>query len=237
MDISINGPRVIFTLPFFGGIKINETVVNSWIVIVIVLIICLILTRKLEKIPRKRTQQLAEKLVMMLDNLVISTMGERNKKFSPYILTLMVFSVFGSLISLISLRSVTADINVTLTWALMTFVLIHANGIRTKKLSYFKGFAQPLPMLPLNIVSEIATPISMSFRHFGNIVAGMIITTLIYGALTAATSALFGIAVPVLAVGIPAFLSIYFDLFTGAIQAFIFAMLTMVFVSNANQPD
>lgn len=238
MDISINGPKIYFTIPIFGGLNITETIVNSWIVIGIVFVICLILTHKLEKIPRKRSQQIAEKIVTMIDNLVVSTMGERNKKFAPYILTLMMSSAIGSLISLVGLRSVTADINVTLTWGLMTFFLIWGSGIKANGIGYFKGLISPNPvMLPLNIISEISTPFSLAFRHFGNIMSGMIISTLLYGALGAAAVALFGIALPIFQIGLPAFLSVYFDVFSGCMQAFIFSMLTMVYVSNANAPD
>lgn len=238
MNISINGPKVYFTIPIFGGFDITETIVNSWIVIGIVFILCLILTHNMEKIPRKRSQQLAEKLVIAIDNLVATTMGERNKKFAPYILTLMSFSAIGSLISLLGLRSITADINVTLTWGLMTFFLIWGSGIKTHGIKYFGGLVSPSPvMLPLNIISEVSTPFSMGFRHFGNILAGMIVSILLSGALTALEIALFGIAIPIFEIGLPAFLSVYFDVFSGFMQAFIFAMLTMVYVSNANAPD
>lgn len=239
MELNVTGPKIIFQIPIFGGLDVTETIINSWIVIAIVFIICLILTHKLEKIPKRRTQQLAEKIVIMIDNLVCGTMGKRNSKFAPYILTLFTFAIFGSLISLLGLRSITADINVTVTWSLMTFILIYASGIRAKGLRHFKTWIEPFPfMLPLNLISEIATPLSMSLRLFCNITAGMIITSLIYGGLTALSTIVFGafnITFPVFAVGIPAFLSIYFDVFTGAIQSFVFCMLTMVFVSNANE--
>lgn len=238
MDINITGPKIYFTIPIFGGLDVTETLVNSWIVIGLVFILCLILTRKMEKIPRKKTQQIAEKLVTMLDKLVIDTMGERNKKFAPYIMTLMAFSAFGSLIGLVGLRSITADINVTLAWGIMTFILIWSQGIKAHGLKYFKGLVSPtFVMLPLNLISEISTPFSLAFRHFGNITAGMIISTLLYGALTAATMAVFHVAIPIFQVGLPAILSVYFDVFSGCMQAFIFSMLTMVYVSNANAPD
>ena len=162
-------------------------------------------------------------------------MGKKFMGYAPFILALMIFSVCGSLISLLGVRPVTADFNTTLGWSLVTFVLIQYNNIRAHKLGgYLKGFAQPLPfMLPLNLISEVATPISMSFRHFGNVAAGVVITTLIYGGLASLSTALLHISVPILQLGLPAFLSIYFDLFTGFLQAFIFCMLTMVFISNA----
>lgn len=236
MDISIQGPRVIFTIPIFGGIQVNETTVNMWMIIGFVFLLCLFLTHKLEKIPRKKRQQLAEKAVTMVDKLVLETMGKHNMAFAPYIMTLLIASAFGSLIGLLGFRSVTSDINTTAGWALMTFFLIYYSGIKAHGLKHFKGLIEPYPfMLPLNLISEIATPISMSFRHFGNIFAGSVISILIYGALAAASYAILPhLHVPFLQVGIPAVLSIYFDLFSGCIQAFVFSMLTMAYVSNAN---
>lgn len=238
MDIQINGPKIIFSIPIFGGIDVNETVINAWIVVAVVFILCLILTRKLEKIPRKYSQKIAEKIVVAVDNLVESTMGKRNMVYAPYILTLLIFSAFGSLIGLFGFRSVTADINTTLAWALMTFVMIYYAGFKFKGIKHLKGFIEPIPvMLPLNLISEMATPISLSFRHFGNILSGMIITTLIYGGLAAASYAIIPGSVPFLQLGLPAVLSVYFDLFSSCIQAYVFSMLTMVYVSNANDPD
>lgn len=236
MSVSINGPRILFTIPVLGGLHVTETVITSWLILLAVFVTCRLLTRRLERVPIRRSQQLAEKLVLTIDRMVEDTMGRRNLRFAPYMLTLMTFSLLGSLSSLLGFRPVTADLNVTLTWAVMTFFLVHSSGIRAKGLRYFKGFADPPMMLPLNFISELSAPISLSFRHFGNLVAGYIITTLVYAALGALTSTLLGIAFPLLAVGIPAFLSIYFDMFSGCIQAFVFTMLTMVFVSNANDP-
>ncbi len=238
MDIQIRGPKIIFSIPIFGGIDVTETTVNAWMIIGFVFILCLILTHKLEKIPRSYRQKIAEKVVVAVDNLVEGTMGKRNMAYAPYILTLLVFSAFGSLIGLLGFRSVTADINTTLGWALMTFVLIYYSGLKHKGLKHFKGFIEPIPvMLPLNLISELATPVSLSFRHFGNILSGMIISILMYGGLAAASSLIIPNSIPFLQLGIPAVFSIYFDLFSSCIQAYIFSMLTMVYVSNANDPD
>ena len=99
--ISIEGPKILFQLPFFGGLNITETVVTSWLIILAVFILCKFLTHNLEKIPTKKRQQLAEKAVIMIDKLVADTMGERNMAYAPYIMTLMVFSLLGSLVSLL----------------------------------------------------------------------------------------------------------------------------------------
>ncbi len=238
----MEGPQILFRiplyLPFFpfeNGIPITDTVVNSWLIILAVLIVCLILTRKLEKIPTKKTQLIAEKIVVTIDNLVESTMGKNFMRYAPFILALMTFSLCGSLISLLGARPVTADFNTTLGWALVTFVLIQGNNIKAHGIGgYLKGFLKPVAfLLPINIVSEVSTPISMSFRHFGNLAAGVVITELVYGGLASLSAGWMPLDIPIFQVGIPAVLSIYFDLFTAVLQAFIFCMLTMVFISNA----
>lgn len=241
MDSIGQGPRVVFTLPIFGGIDITETIVIGWIIIVAVLLLCLWLTRDLKKVPEKKRQLVAEMFVNFVNNSVKETMGERFMRFAPYIATLLVYAVLGALVSLIGLRSMTADFNVTLTWALMTFTLITYYKIKTNGFGgYLKGFAQPMALMtPLNIISEVATPLSMAFRMFGNVSGGMVITGLIYAALGALSNALnisFAVGSVVINLGqifTPAVLSIYFDLFSGCIQAYIFATLTMVYVSAA----
>ena len=187
---------------------------------------------KQKKKPEKKRQVIAEFLVEIVDNLVKSTMGEKYKSFGPYVAALFASSIFGSLVSLIGLRSVTADYSTVLTWALMSFVMIEAAKIKADGIGgYLKGFINPL-----NIISEVSTPVSMSFRHFGNIAGGMIITSLIYFALTGLSSAI-GLAVPIFTIGLPAVLSLYFDLFSGFMQAFIFIMLTMIYISSSSSED
>ncbi len=189
----------------------------------------------MKKKPVEKKQIIAEKLVLMMDNLVSGTMGVKNISYTPYILTLFLSSIFGSLISLIGLRSITADINTTMTWSVITFFMIQIAGVKSKGIKHYKGLMEPMAfMLPLNIVGELSTPVSMGFRHFGNIMAGMVITTLVYSGLSSLTTIIFSTSIPFLQVGIPAFLSLYFDLFSGLMQAFIFCMLTMVFVSKAS---
>mgnify|MGYP000956592248 CR=1 FL=1 len=237
MNAEITGARVYwesdFTLPLFGHISITETMVNAWVVMLIILGLCLFFTHNLQKIPKGK-QALIEKAIEMVDGLIEQNMGCQS--YAPYIVTLLLSSVLGSLVSLIGLRSVTADLNTTLGWAIMTFCMIIYANIRYKGLGgYLKGFLEPIPvMLPLNILSEIATPVSMSFRHFGNIAGGMVITTLLMGALSALSTALH-LPIPLLQIGIPGVLSLYFDLFSGCIQAFIFSMLTMAYVGSARE--
>ena len=169
-------------------------------------------------------------------------MGKGYLRFAPYIGALFTLSICGSLSSLLGMRPLTADLSTTLGWALMTFFTVQFMNIKYNGFKgWLKGFVEPVPfLLPINIVGEIANPISMSFRHFGNIAAGMVITSLLYGALAALSSFVLGWipntfinSIPIFQLGTPAVLSIYFDLFTSFLQAYIICMLTMVFVSSA----
>ena len=225
-----------------GGIPVTETVVNGWLVVAVITIISFILGRNLSvKNPSKR-QIVAEKLVLTLSKLIEDTMGKHNMFFLPYIGALFTYSILSSLSGLTGLRAPTGDLNTTLGFALAAFFLIQFYNIKNKGIiGWLKGFTEPVVFItPLNIVSEIANPISMAFRHFGNIASGIVITTLIYGALAALSSTLLGWIpvigqIPFLQAGIPAVLSIYFDVFTSFLQAYIISMLTMVYVGGANE--
>ena len=231
----VNGPKIYLHLFDNPNLPITETMVNYWIVMVFILFLCIFLTSRMEKIPKGK-QAVAEKIVLMIDGLVDQNMGPDFRGYSPYIATLMMSSVFGSLCSLVTLRSVTADLNTTLGWALITFAMITYTKIKYNGFGgYLKGFTEPIiVMAPLNLLSEIATPISMSFRHFGNIAGGFVITTLLLSALSALSTALH-LPLPLFQIGIPGVLSLYFDLFSGCIQAFIFSMLTMAYIGSAKE--
>ena len=162
MNVEINGPKILGYLFGNTNLPITETMRNSWIIMAFILFLCIFLTHRMQKIPKGK-QALAEKAVLMIDGLVESTMGEGCQAFSPYIMTLMMSSLFGSLASLFWMRSTTADLNTTLGWALITFVLITFNKIKYGGIKgYLKGFLEPIfVMAPLNVLSEIATPVSM----------------------------------------------------------------------------
>lgn len=244
-SINITGAKIYFNIPIFGGIPITETQVNSLIVLVIVTALCLILTHNLKVRPTSKRQIVAEWIVETAEKLVKSNMGEKFMGYTPFICALLALSAFSSLLSLVGLYPPTADLNTIAGWALLVFVLITFYKIKTNGFGgYLKGFTQPIFVLtPFNILSEVATPISMTFRHFGNIVSGIVISTLVYAALAAASNALFswlpGVlgSIPFLQVGIPAVLSIYFDVFSSLMQAFIFSMLTMLYIANAASKD
>ena len=232
----MKGPQVLYVIPYFGGIAITETVRNAWIAMAVLVIACLWLTYDMKTVPTRR-QALAETIVSGVYDLVGQTMGPTRLGFAPYIGTLFFFSLSSSLLSLFGLRPPTGDINTTLCWALIFFFMVQFFSIKSKgPIGYIKGFVEPIPIvLPLNLIGEFSTPVSLMFRHFGNIFAGLAISSLLYGGLAAASNLVFGsfTDIPILQLGLPALLSIYFDIFTSVLQAFIFSMLTMVFVSGA----
>lgn len=284
--IEVKGAQTLFTL---GPVRITETILSMVIVTLILIVGGVLAGRNLTKRPGKM-QVLTEKGVSMLRNLVVGTMGAHNEHWTAYIGTIFLSSMLGSLISLTGfLRSTTADLSVVLTWAVMTSAIIWYQSIkRNGFLGWLKGFTEPIwVMTPMNIVSEIAQPVAMAFRHFGNVAGGGVITTLIYTSLSMASAAVlnlitasgwtvsvvllalavgllfwwnksrkavglvFGIisgllglcgllqatgilsGVPILTWGIPAALSCYFDIFSGFVQAYVFTLLTMVYIASS----
>jgi len=289
MNISVDGAFIYFTIPIFGGIPITQTTVSFLVVTVLLCWACIYLGKGLKKRPDGK-QVLVEKGVMMLQNMVAETMGPHNLHWTPFIGTIFLSSMFGTLIGLTGfLRSATADVSCVLVWALMVTAIIWYNNIKNKGVGgWLKGFTEPIVvMTPMNLVSEIAQPLSMAFRHFGNVAGGGVITTIIYAALSAAsvavlnliasqgwligtvmlllgvglfllwkkkgrkTALVFGIisvvlglfgllqgldilsGIPILSYGIPAVLSCYFDLFSGFVQAYVFCLLTMVYIAGS----
>ena len=244
-DLQVTGAKVLFKIPILGGIPITETVVNTWIVMALLVLVSIILTRNLKVRPTSRRQLVAEYLVGMVNKLVRENMGEKFMRYVPFIAALFSLSMFSSLISLVGMYSPTGDLSTCLAWALLVFVLITYYKIRTQHIGgYLKGFTEPVfIMTPLNIIGEVATPISMAFRHFGNIASGSVVTLLVYSGLAALSTALLGLIpgaagdvlsqIPIFQIGLPAVLSIYFDVFTSVLQAFIFCMLTMMYIRLA----
>ena len=252
MDLSVTGPKVFLELPwdlpdttiFTMKNLITQTTISLLLLTILLITLAYCLTRHISKRPGK-IQVLLEKMVGILYDMVESTMGKHNMKFAPYIGTLFVSSICGSLIGMTGLfRSTTADLSVTMAWALVTTGMVWVNNIKNFGLkAWLKGFTEPIfVMTPMNIVSEIASPLSLAFRHFGNVAGGSVLTALIYGALAILSNALLGWIpgivgqIPFFQAGIPAILSIYFDLFSGFVQALVFSLLTMVYVAGACPP-
>ena len=292
MNISVDGAFIYFTIPILGGIPITQTTVSSFVVALVLALVGIWMGKDLQKRPSGK-QVIAEKGISMLYNLTVSVMGKHNARWVPFMGTIFLSSICGSLIGLTGfLRSSTADLSCTLTWAIMVSVVIWACNIKQNGFwGWLKGFTEPIVvMTPMNLISEIAQPMAMAFRHFGNVAGGGIITTIIYTGLSLLSAAvlnlvasagwltgvvlmacgvalmvagrkkkklalkilslvsffvgLFGLlqalgllsGVPVLAVGIPAVLSIYFDVFSAFVQAFVFTLLSMVYISGACPP-
>ena len=262
----MNGPKIYFTIPLFGGIGITQTTVSSFVVMLLLCIAAVVLGSNLQKRPSRR-QVLVEKGVTMLYDMVESTMGKHNSYWTPYIGALFLSSICGSFIGMTGIfRSSTADLSTTVTWALMTSFICWGCSIKRNGVGgWLKGFTEPIVvMTPMNLVSEIAQPISMAFRHFGNIAGGSVLTSLVYSALATVSAAVLGLVgkrkklarkifgivfavtgalsllgltgVPYLEVGVPGILSLYFDIFSGGVQALVFSLLTMVYVGNACPP-
>ncbi len=289
MEVEINGARILATfenVPVLGTVQITQTVTAAWLVMLIISGLCLWLGSGLKVTAISRKQAVAEMIYTSLVKFVRGNMGPEFDRYIPLIGTIFVTSVVSNLISLLGIWSPTADLMTELAWALVVFVLITYHKIKASGiLSYLKGFLDPIFILaPINVMSECFTPVSMACRHFGNILSGTVISALIYAALTAASSALFGLlgsSLPVavvtaavgvglgvlgkkgkkklpfvlgiiltalgalaaltnlgadypwLTVGIPAIPSLYFDWFSGCIQAFIFCTLTTLFIKQA----
>ena len=289
MDIEINGARILATfenVPLFGTVQITQTLIVSWLVMIIISALCIWLGSNLKVTGISRKQAVAEMLYTSLVNFVRGNMGVSFDHYIPLVGTIFITSIVSNLISLLGIWSPTADLMTELAWALVVFVLITYHKIKSSGFGgYMKGFLDPIfVMAPINVMSELFTPVSMACRHFGNILSGTVISVLIYGALTVASSALFGLIgssflaafvmvligagsiffgrkkgkkfwfvlgivlavlgvlgaltnlgvnYPWLIVGIPAIASLYFDWFSGCIQAFIFCTLTTLFIKQA----
>lgn len=246
MEIEVVGPRKIVTFLINGKeYAISETIVTGWIVIAFLTIVILILTHNMKVIPETKRQVVAEWIVNFFENTTKEMIGEKMIRYAPYVCTIFCFALFGALISLFGFRSMTVDINCTATWAVMTFLLftywkLKMNGVG----GYLKGFTEPVALLtPINILSEIAKPASMAIRMFGNMSAGMVITSLEYAALTVLSQYVYGLLgitleyFNIFQIGIPAVFSIYFDLFSGVIQSYVFIMLTLAYIGDSVNSD
>lgn len=238
--IQITGALIFTTLRTpLGELPVTEAQVNSWLVILSVFWMCLYLTHGVTVQGGSRRQRLVEWVIEKSEHLVIENMGEYFRGFTPFIMAILVLSAFSSLLSLLGLYPPTSDLNVVAGWAILVFVLITYYKCKCGPIQYFKSLAEPVPFLaPLNVIGEVATPVSMAFRHYGNILSGYVISVLVAAALGGLSSLALGWlpgalgSIPLLRIGIPAVLSVYFDLFSGCLQAFIFAMLTMLYVGG-----
>ena len=243
-DITITGAQIYFTIDLpIQPLPITAAQINSWLVMATIFFLALYLTHGICAKPETRRQLVAEWIVEKSESLVKENMDPYFRDFGPLIGTIMALSAFSSLSSLVGLFPPTSDLNVVAGWALMVFILITYYKMKCGLPHYLKSFAQPVLMTPLNVISEVATPVSMTFRHYGNVLSGSVISVLIAALLQTLSRAALGWLpgvlgeIPFFQIGLPAILSLYFDVFSGCLQAFIFAMLTMLYISGGFPAD
>ncbi len=224
MQVSIGG-TVLFRL--FNTITITDMVVVTWGIMLFLTVLAyfagrLFKNRPINK-PPEGIENLVEAVYELISGLVVDNMGEHNKKYIPYFGTLVIFLLVANLSGLVGFRPPTSDLHTTAALAILTFILVQKTAFRGGLLSYLKGFAEPfIPLLPLNIIGEVAAPFSLTFRLFGNLLSGYLIMTIVYTALVKIWP-LFFLAQP---------LHIYFDVFAGVIQTLIFVSLSMAYITN-----
>lgn len=227
IDFMIHG---VFSYELFGQtIWITTTHVCLLIIMLVITCFCIAASRVIkhaDEIPAG-FQNFVELIVEMLDKMISGVMGKHAPKFRNYIGTIFIFILLSNFSGLFGLRPPTADYGVTLALGILTFTLIHYNEFKYQKVSgVVKGLCSPWPIwLPINIIGNVAVPISLSLRLFANILSGVVMMSLVYGLLSK------------IAIMWPAALHVYFDLFSGAIQTYVFCMLTMTYISSACDTD
>lgn len=243
--VNVTGALIYTRIPFvIQDIVITEAQINSWLILITIFGVCLYMTHGLNENPTLKRQHFAEMMVEKAEALISDNMGDYYMVFTPFIMAIMAISAFSSLMSLFGLFPPTSDMNVVAGWSILVFGIITYYKLKCGPLNYMKEFTKPVAVLtPINIIGEFATPVSMAFRHYGNVLSGVVVSVLVGSALQGLSKMLLGWAgdfigsIPLLQVGIPAVLSVYFDVFSGLLQAFIFAMLTMLYVSGAFDLD
>jgi F-type H+-transporting ATPase subunit a len=223
VDFMIHG---VFSYHLFGQeFWITTTHICLLIVMLVIIGFCIAANRAVKhasEVP-EGFQNVAEILVEKLDGMIEAVMGKNAAAFANYIGTLFIFIFLSNISGLFGLRPPTADYGVTFPLGIMTFTLIHFNKFKYQKVSgVIKGLCDPWVFwIPINIIGDLAVPISLSLRLFANILSGTVMMALIYGLLSR------------IAIIWPAALHVYFDLFSGAIQTYVFCMLTMTYVNDA----
>ena len=212
--------ETVFTIPVLGGIEIAESTVITWVIMAVLTLLAWLLTRNLKVDHISRRQAAVESAVTWLNGFVEGMIGEKGKRYVPYLVTVLVYIGFSNIIGLFGLKPPTKDMNVTSALALMSIILIEASGIREKGVkNWLKGFAQPVAVItPINILEVFIRPLSLCMRLFGNVLGAFVIMELIK---------------QLIPVGVPLVFSFYFDIFDGLIQAYVFVFLTSLFIKEA----
>lgn len=212
--------ETVFTIPLFGGIDVDEGVVVTWIIMAVMIILAIVLTRNFSVSNISKRQATMELIVTKLEGLFANILGEDAKKYTPYLITVLLYISISDVFGIFGFKPPTKDFNVTIALALMSIVLVQIAGIRKRKIGgWLKSFAQPMVLVaPFNILDLVTRPLSLCMRLFGNILGSFIIMTLLE------------VVAPVV---VPAIFSIYFDFFDGLLQAYVFVFLTSIYLKEA----
>ena len=212
--------KTAFEIPIFGGIPVSESVTVTWVIMAVMTIAAILLTRNLKVENVSKKQLLLEAAFSFFQNFFEGILGERGKRYVPYMITITLYIGFANIIGVFGFVPPTKDINVTAALAIMSIILIEYAGFHQKGTKgWLKSFAEPTPvMIPINIMEIAIRPTSLCMRLFGNILGGFIVMELVK------------FVVPVI---LPTFVGLYFDFFDGMIQAYVFVFLTSLFISEA----
>lgn len=212
--------ETVFTIPILGGIDISESVVVTWIIMAVLVLLSLLLTRNFKVENPGRRQLAVESAVSGLQNMVAGFVGDEGKRYVPYLMTVIIYIGVSNIIGLFGFKPPTKDLMVTAALAIMSIVLIQYAGIHAKKVGgWLKGFTQPMWIItPINLLEIVIKPLSLCMRLFGNVLGAFVVMELIEY---------------IVPVAIPLAASMYFDVFDGLIQAYIFVFLTGLFIKEA----
>src|SRR5690554_1533950 len=223
MDLNIKNLWVVN----IAGVEIwiTETIFNTWIIMLLLIALAVIARIKLRHFKEVPAgfQNAIEAVVEIFDNFVTGTLGEKLSYIAPWFFMVFLFILSSAWLSIFGMRAPTADWVTTFALALATFILMNYMGLRHRKTGYLRSYFEPHPIfLPLNFLGEVAKPVSLSFRLFGNMLSGTIILTLYYG-----LTPLF------VQIGIPSIFHAFFDVLFGAIQTYIFVIISLMYIKTA----
>ncbi len=212
--------NVAFTIPIFGGIDVLESVAVTWIVMAVIMIVSLILVQGLKFRKIRGKQAALESGISFLYDFFEDLLGKDGRAYIPYLITVIIYIGFSNMVGLFGFKPPTKDMNVTVTLAVMSIILVEIAGVRKKGVKkWLKSFAEPVPIVtPINILELFIRPLSLCMRLFGNILGAVVVMALIKYLL------------PVL---VPLPFSFYFDIFDGIIQAYVFVFLTSLYIKEA----
>ena len=212
--------NVVFTIPLFGGIDVMESVVVTWIIMAIMMIASLILVHGLKVRNISKKQAALESGMSFIYDFFEGLLGKEGKAYIPYLITVVIYIGFANMIGLLGFKSPTKDLNVTVSLAVMSIVLVEVAGIRKKGVrGWIKSFAEPIAIIaPINVLELFIRPLSLCMRLFGNVLGAIVVMALIKHLL------------PLI---VPLPFSFYFDIFDGVIQAYVFVFLTSLYIKEA----